>query len=166
MIYQRSDGLWVARISLPNGKRKSKYSLKQKVVKDCLLEKRKQALDGTLADDKELTFSEFLECWLEDVKVPLLSPSTIATHKSIIRNHIKPSISAIRLSQITPAHLSTLYAEKLRSGLSKRTVIYIHTIIHQTLNQALKWGLVARNVATAVNAPTPDKKLIEQLNQD
>ena len=33
------------------------------------------------------------------------------------------------------------------------------------MDQALKWGLVSRKVAEAVDAPTPDKKPVEPLTQ-
>ncbi len=165
-IYRRKDGLWSAQLTLPTGKRKTKYAKTQKEAKQWLLEQRKQLYDGTLSDDKKITFGEFLDLWFKDVKAPLLRPSTYYTHESIIRNHIKPEIGSIRLSQVSPAILQTLYAKKLKSGLSKRTVKYIHTVIYQTLDQALKWDLVVRNVATAVDAPTPDKKPVEPLTQD
>ena len=54
----------------------------------------------------------------------------------------------------------------MKEGLSKRTVKYIHTILHQTLDQALKWGLVSRNVSDAADAPVPDKKPVKPLTQD
>jgi len=164
-IYRRSDGRWCAQITLPNGKRKTKYSHKQKEVKDWLLNQRKSLHDGTYVDDQHILLGEFLDSWFVDIAQPRLKPATITTHESIIRNHIKPTLGGIRLSQLTPAHLQSLYSIKLKSGLSKRTVKYIHTILHQTLDQALKWDLVPRNVSDAVDAPIPDKKPVEPLTQ-
>jgi integrase len=164
-IYQRPDGLWAAQITLLDGKRKTKYGKTQREVKEWLLEKRKELAGGLLIDDKNVTAGEFLDKWL-DIVSPRLRPATLATHETIIRVHIKPALENLRLSQITPAHLQTLYSQKLKDGLSRRTVKYIHTIIHQMLDQALKWGLVARNVSEAVDAPTPDKKQVEPLTRD
>jgi integrase len=165
-VYKRSDGLWVAQITLSNGKRKAKYSRKQSEVKDWLLERRRQITDGVLVDDKKITFGNFLEQWFEDIAKPRLKPSTIITHTSVIKNHIQPAIGEIRLSQLSPVHLQSLYSQKLKEGLSSRTVKYIHTIIHQTLDQALKWGLVARNVSDVVDAPKLVKTPVEPLTQD
>lgn len=36
-LYQRPDGLWVAQITLPDGKRKTQYGKTQKEVKEWLL---------------------------------------------------------------------------------------------------------------------------------
>lgn len=53
----------------------------------------------------------------------------------------------------------------MKEGLSTRTVKYIHTIIHQTLDQALKWDLVARNVSDSVDVPKLVKTPVEPLSQ-
>lgn len=39
------------------------------------------------------------------------------------------------------------------SGLSPRTVRYVHTILHAALADALRWNLVARNVSEAATPP-------------
>lgn len=39
-------------------------------------------------------------------------------------------------------------------GLSPRTVRYVHTILHAALKDALRWNLVARNVADAATPPS------------
>jgi integrase len=39
------------------------------------------------------------------------------------------------------------------SGLSPRTVRYIHTIIHRMLGDAVRWGRIARNSADAADPP-------------
>jgi len=54
--------------------------------------------------------------------------------------------------------LQHLYNEKLKSGLSARTVRYIHTVIHAVLKQALKNQLVFRNLAEATELPADNKK--------
>jgi integrase len=41
----------------------------------------------------------------------------------------------------------------LADGLAPRTVQYAHAILRAALNKAVKWGLVARNVATLVDTP-------------
>lgn len=42
---------------------------------------------------------------------------------------------------------------KLEAGLSPRTVQYLRAVLRRALCQALKWDLVARNVATLVDPP-------------
>jgi len=163
-VYQRSDGLWVAQLTLPNHKRITKYAKSQREVRDWLFLKRKELAEGTYANDERMTVNVFIDKWFELVK-PRLRTSTQTVHEVMIRLHIKPAIGYIRLSQLTPVTLQHLYADKLKEGLSNRSVKYIHSIIHQMLAQALKWGLVTRNVSDAVDAPVPARKPIEPLTQ-
>jgi integrase len=78
--------------------------------------------------------------------------------KDLFAHQVQPSLGDIRLTELRPQHLQRLYAQKIDSGLSPRTVQYIHAVIHRTLGQAFKWGLVVRNVADLVESPRPEKK--------
>ena len=66
---------------------------------------------------------------------------------------------------LQPSHLQEYYAKALmdgrrdgKGGLSPRTVQHHHRVLAEALNHAVKWGLVARNVATAVDPPRPVHK--------
>jgi integrase len=49
--------------------------------------------------------------------------------------------------------VQAFYARKLKEGLSPSTVIYYHSVLHNALATAVKWGLVARNVCDLVTPP-------------
>src|SRR5215208_3908499 len=51
----------------------------------------------------------------------------------------------------------------LAAGLSPRTVHYARGVLRSALGQALKWGIVSRNVATLVDPPHMDKKRVTAL---
>ena len=169
-IYQNAKGLWVAQVTLPNGKRKVKYSKTQKVVKDWLLGQRKALEEGNWVDNDKVTLSAFLDRYMMDVAAHTLRPKTIESYEYLIRMHIKPEIGSIKLTALRPDHLQNLYSLKLNQGLSKRTVQYTHAIIHKSLQQAMKWGLVSRNVADLAEPPTVKRKTpqtltLEQIKQ-
>lgn len=163
VYYWEQKNLWVAQMTLPNGKRPKKYGRTKREVKAWLVEQNKLLSSGNLIENNKITLNEFIDRWMIDVAIHRLRPSTLNTHESIIRNHVKPTVGHLQLKDISPVHLQLLYSDKLKSGLSKRTVKYIHTILHQSLDQATKWGLVARNVANAVDSPTPDRKPVKPL---
>jgi integrase len=164
-IFQDSRGYWVGDVTLPSGKRKRKYAKTQKAVKDWLQSEREAIKSGLWIGDEKITISELLDRYFNDVAVHTLRPKTIESYESIIRLHLKPEIGNVKLSALTPAHLQTLYSNKIQSGLSKRTVQYIHAVIHRALKQALKWGLTVRNVADAVDAPKVKKTAPTTLTQ-
>jgi integrase len=87
--------------------------------------------------------------------------------------HIKPAIGSIPLRQLQPSHLQRLYNEKAaqgradgQGGLSARTVRLIHTILHSALKQAIKEGLVVRNVAEATTLPRQRKRELRVLTPE
>ena len=59
-----------------------------------------------------------------------------------------------------------LHRQKLDSGLSPRTVQYVHVTLRKALKQAADDGLVPRNVAEAVRAPQLRQEEIEPLSLD
>lgn len=79
--------------------------------------------------------------------------------------HIKPEIGNIQLKKLQPHHLQKLYNDKRthgrvdgQGGLSARSVRIMHTVLHSALGQALKEGLVARNVSEATILPRYERK--------
>ena len=75
--------------------------------------------------------------------------------------HIKPVIGGHRLSKLTPADVQRLYADRLAFGLSPTSVRHVHGVLHRALGQAVRWGLVGRNVSDVVDLPrrsTPEAK--------
>ena len=161
IYYAKNVDLWIAQITLPNGKRTSKSSKSQKDVRDWLIDQRKQLNDGLYITDEHLKLGVFLDRYLQDVAFYHLRPRTYEGYSGIINNHIKPEIGNIKLSALRPHHIQALYSKKLNSGLSINTVRYIHAVLHKALFQALKWGLVARNVSDLVDKPKTERKIFK-----
>jgi len=170
LYFLESKGLWVSKITLPDGTRKVKYGKKQKDVRDHHQVLLNQLRQGIMAKDDNLTVAAFILNYMETVGKHNLRPKTMESYLSLIKMHIVPTIGKIKLVSLRPDHLQALYSQKLDSGLSHRTVHYIHSIIHKVLDQALKWGMVVRNVADLVEAPTPKRRQLtvwdrEQVNK-
>jgi integrase len=70
-----------------------------------------------------------------------------------MRLHVCPALGRTKLKDLAPAQVQALYRRKLDGGLSPKTVKYVHTTLHRALKQAVRWGLVPRNVAAAVHPP-------------
>ena len=155
---------WVAQITLPNGQRKKKRSKRQQVVREWLHEQHTAVQANLLLKDERLSLGEYLGRFMDDVASHSLAPSTIRSYNYLIKNHIVPEIGQIKLVSLRPDHLQSLYSKKLKEGLSKRTVQYIHAVIRRALNQAVKWGLLYRNPTNAVTPPRPRRKPHQTLS--
>jgi integrase len=166
-IYQRSDGRWTAVISLDNGKRKSFYSKTRKEVQDKLVIALRDQQQGLPMAPEKQTLSQFLGVWLTDSVKPTVRPRTIESYSQLVRVHIVPDAIGRRvLARLSPQDLQAFLNGMLAKGLSPRTVQYLHAIIRSALNQALRWGFVARNVATLVDSPRVRRPEIKPLTPE
>lgn len=153
--YDKTNSRWMAKITLPNGNRRTKSGKERQEVLDWLAEQRVSAARGTYTTGEDVTLGDFIDSYMRDVAIHNLRPRTFESHSGYVRNHIKPELGHIKLSKLRPDHVQAFYAKKLEEGLAKRTVEYMHAILHKILKQAVRWDLVARNVTDLVDPPRP-----------
>jgi integrase len=168
-VFQRADGRWSASVTVgvnASGKRIRKvvYGATKAEAQEKLLRLQSAKLDGMLSDSGKLTLDGFLERWLEDTARPTIRVATHASYKGIIDNHISPKIGGIRLDRVTPAHVQGLYAALEREGASVYVRRLCHAVLRRSLKQAVKWGMVPRNVCDAVDPPRIAKRDIQPLS--
>ena len=72
----------------------------------------------------------------------------------MVRLHLSPLLGHHALSKLSPLDVQGAYS-KLSERLAARTVLHIHRLLYQALAQGVRWGLVVRNVAEAVEPPRP-----------
>ena len=70
------------------------------------------------------------------------------------------------MQSLTPVQVRRLYREKLDGGLSSATVQKIHVVLHKALGQAVRDGLVPRNVTEAVKLPQIKREEIKALSAE
>lgn len=158
-IYQRkSDGLWmgVAHIGYDDyGKPLRKYvssKRRPEVVKQ-LKELRRKIDDGQLLKEDGVALSELFDRWFNDVMRHQIAPSTFSNYQTVVRMHILPILGRKKLAELTVSDVDKLLSLKTDSGLSPSTVRRIRAVLAQCLDQAIRWELVHRNVATLSRSP-------------
>jgi integrase len=131
---------------------------------------------GFTISPERITFAEFADLWLKDYVNVNLAPKTREGYAAIINLHLKPAFGSLPLQKLAPVHLRNYYAQALAGGrkdnhkskegrLSKRTVLHHHRLLHKMLEDAVRWELVGRNVAEAVDPPRPEGKEIPVLSE-
>jgi integrase len=158
------------------GKRKQQWvSVKgtKKEAEKRLTELLSQVENGIFIKPNKSTLAEYLKIWLKDYAWPNLSPKTAEGYEYIIESHLIPSLGKLTLTQLKPEHLQRYYTDKLSSGrvdgkggLSPKTVRHHHITLHGALQSAVKWGLLARNPADAVDAPRFQRPEMNIMNAD
>lgn len=168
-IYQReSDGKWCTAVDLGYGddkrKRKVIYGKTRKEVAEKLkVALRDQQQELPVAVERQ-TVAQFFERWLADTIAPNRRAKTYRSYEQIARCHLIPDLGRVQLAKLEPQQVQALLKRKQAEGLSSRTVAYIRAVLRQALNQALRWGLVARNVAALVEPPKVEHFRITPLS--
>jgi len=166
---RKSDGLYMGRYTVQTDTGPKRKTLYRKSYEECRIALTKAMADadrGLVYDDEGLTLSMYMTRWLEDSVKDSVKTHTYNSYEQITRIHIIPAIGGVKLKNLKPAHLQGLYRAKLDGGLSPRTVQYIHTTVHRALKIAVRWELIPRNVADAVQPPRIQRKEMRCFNKD
>lgn len=118
-----------------------------------------QQLEGSYMQPSKQTVAEHMAEWLAAIRATV-APKTWESYRQLMSWYVIPRIGSVRLRNLTPADLNRLYDVLLRAGrtrgpggLSRRTVRYVHAILHRALKDAVRWGKIARNVADLADPP-------------
>ena len=121
-----------------------------------------QTLDeGTYVARDPQTLGEWIERWLETMK-PKIRESTWRDYRNGL-GRVNDRLGQVPLQSLRPLDVEELYASLLREGrrygggLAPKTVRNIHIALRRSLADALRFGLVSRNVAALVKPPVPGR---------
>ena len=162
-IYQRQDGRWAASITLENRKRKTFYGKTRKEVQEKLRVALNEQKQGILSTGPQQSMKQFLEQWLEEVHKPTIRIGTYKGYRRYLDKHVLPVLGHVMIQKLTPQQIQAFYTRKQQEGLSAKSIINIHGMLHKALDHAIRWGLVPRNVCDAVSLPKRTRHEIQPL---
>jgi integrase len=166
-ISRRKDGLYMARYTIQTAtgaKRKAVYGKTRKEAAEKLTKALADRDMGLVFEGENRTLAAFLDGWLDGTVKGSVKATTYESYERLIRCHIRPELGRHKLKSLAPDHVQALYQRKLDSGLAPGTVRQIHSVLSRALDQAVKWGLVPRNVCKATTPPKPDSEEIKPLD--
>jgi integrase len=157
-IRQRVDGTWEARVTTGRdpgtGKliRKSYYGKTQAEVRKKLTASAHELDEGTYMEPSKMTVGQWLDVWSVEY-LGALKPRTYDLYLQHIRVHLKPALGALKLQALTTPIIQKMYNQKLRAGLSPKTIKNLHGVLHKALSQAVKVEYLRFNPADACELP-------------
>jgi integrase len=155
-IYQRKDGLWVGAIScgwdLDGRQRQTVSGRTRQMVAQKLEDARRRAQTGEAPIDERATVAQYLQRWLLSVG-PRVRPRTATFYALIVRTRLIPNIGRVKLSRLTPLDVEAMLASVQQAGLSPQTTAHCRAVLRCALTDAVRSGLVPRNVVTLTDAP-------------
>jgi integrase len=113
--------------------------------------------EGTYVARDPQTLGEWVERWLETME-PKIRSSTLRDYANGLAR-VVDRLGHVPLQSLRPLDIEELYAALLRDGhrygggLAPKTVRNVHIALRRSLADALRFGLVQRNVATLVTPP-------------
>ena len=165
---------YVLRVPDPDtGKTKPRWVGGFSTEKQAKIERDKARLalaTNTYVIVNQITVGEYLDNWIE-LHAHQLKPTTLSKYRSYLRLYLKPGLGRIKLQDLKPSHVQTLYGQLLEKPLAPSTVHYAGSILKLALKYAVDVdGLLATNPVSKVQTPkgasvTPDLWNKDELNQ-
>ncbi|HHW15667.1 MAG TPA: site-specific integrase [Firmicutes bacterium] len=169
-LISRSKGSWSIVIDLPrgaDGRRRQKWFTVRGTKKEAeakLASLLHELNGGGFVEPSKMTLGEYLERWLTDYADQAVKPSTAEWYRMMVRTNLAPNLGHISLARLTPLDLQRYYGQRLAEGrLSPASIRAQHRVLHKALGQAVKWGLVPRNVADAAEPPKAERHQMQTL---
>lgn len=148
-------------IAKVDGKRKflskSGFKTKSEAEKAGILAYNDYLNTGNSFSASDMSYSDFLDYWLENYCYINLKYHTIEGYSNIIKNHIKPNIGYFRLSQITRSTLQEFINKiYINKSFSKNFLNNIKKVIKGSFTYAYETDFIKVNPAIGLKLPKYD----------
>ncbi len=110
------------------------------------------------------TIKDYSAYWLDLVKATI-RVKTIAGYETVLRNHILPRLSEMKLKDLKPDRIDQFYAELLADDVGLYTIRLCHRTLHVMLEKAVKYNFILRNPAhgaTVPQAPATEMSVLDE----
>jgi integrase len=150
-LYHRKDGRWEIAYTV-DGQRHRFVSRSRSEVRRRLMAGLKAREEGIHQRPTRETAATFLNTWLPGMR-PQLRYSTWVRYEKYLRIHVLPVIGSVPLVRLGPQHVRAVQERMLAKRASPTSVHHAQAVLHRALEDAVRWGLVPRNVASLVRPP-------------
>lgn len=184
-LIKRSEGSWsivlyLGRDPITGKKRKKWYTYRgnKKEAEKELTRLVYEVNTGAYVEPAKLTLAEYLQRWLNDYAKTNVGGKTLERYEEIVSKHLVPALGSMLLCNLKPLHIQSYYSQALQNGRLKRkkqstekcglepqTVLHHHRVLREALAQAVRWQLLIRNPADAVEPPKPEPKEMHALDE-
>lgn len=121
-------------------------------------------LDAGRSPASPRTVADYLTGWL-DAERARVRPATWRYRDGHIRLYIIPALGPAKLADLAPRDVERMTAAMLERGLAPRTAAGCRTTLRKALSDALRDGLVHRNVAALARPPRVPGREVDYLDR-
>ena len=135
----------------------------QKEVREKMQAAAVEINQGTYTAPQRMTVGQWLDVWAADY-LGGVKPATMSSYKSQIKNHLKPALGAVRLSELH-AHTVQRCINGLE-GYTPATIRQAYKVLHNALEKAVELDYIPRNPADKCTLPRMEQKEIKPFDDE
>ncbi|MEO5920456.1 MAG: tyrosine-type recombinase/integrase [Pseudolysinimonas sp.] len=159
LYYVASRKLWKGVIDVgfgPDGKRKQRSvtSRTQVGAREKLDALRDEIKEHGAPLDKQTSVETWAWRWLREVCQPRMKPNGLAAYESIVRAWIVPVLGHRRVATLKPSDVRAVSQAIIAAGRSPSTALKAYNVLSGLIEEARREGMIAKNVAKDVDAPS------------
>ena len=159
-IFQRSDGLWVAAISTPEG-RKVRYAKTRVLAAQKLQELQAQAAGGLPEARRDIAVEQLCEEYLAEKK-PTWSPQSYQSAEQHVRLHVVPHLGKVKLASLD----GRTVAAWLRKMPKARHTQLAREHLSAACALAVRWEWIQRNPVELTEQVKRERKPPPEISPD
>jgi integrase len=159
-IERRGDG-WRITVSTGRDPTSGRYGRIRETFRGTKTDARKRRDElrvrvshGTAVHADRGNVADYLATWVAHREaIGKIRPKTAAVYRGYIRREITPRIGSMRLRDVRPVHVQRVIDAAMAAGLSARTVVQVHRILHAAFRSAVRLQVLASNPSDGVTPP-------------
>ncbi len=135
-------------------RRRVKVSAATKREATALLRARVAEVAAVGASPAVETVGELVALWLEREAPKTMSPRTLGLVRSLVSNHVTPTLGRTRLRDLRVEDVEALLADRAAAGLARSTLVKLHSYLAQAFDAGIRRRLVGWNPARVATIPS------------
>ena len=134
----------------------------EKALEVFVFEFEQKVKSGKVLKGEKLTLKEYVDMWLRDYAKNHLEFTSYQSYEYNMNTKILPALGHIKLSELKPHHIQSLYNNLLEDGVrvdgkkgsySIGTIKKCHVALSSALNRAMYWQMIESNPCVRVELP-------------
>lgn len=128
--------------------------------------------DGRAVKPGKQTVGEFLTWWLDTYGETNLKPTTLASYRSMAKEHVIPGLGAVALADLTQRHVADWQAAMAKkvtyrgTPISAKRVLNARVMLHAALKAAVRMDALAANPVDKTAAPRVTARRVDSFTRE
>ena len=166
-ISQRKDGLYTARFTDRNGKRKQKYFKRLQECRNWLADAQFQDEHGGITACGDMTVDAWFDYWISEIKEKTVRWSTLSSYKDRYNKNIKEIIGSMVISDVKPIHCQNILNVMDDNGYVGSSMARTKATLSAMFSDACENGIITMNPVTkGVKCPKKPQRNARVLTLD